>query len=76
MFKALLARARQGYRTANYPAHDPVLPALFRGRPVLDADLPGVRGLGLDDVTDHLVAVPSAAPRPFAQRLGCRRGAS
>ena len=36
MFKALLARARQGYRTADYPAHDPVLPALFRGRPVLD----------------------------------------
>ena len=33
MFKALLARARQGYRTANYPAHDPALPALFRGRP-------------------------------------------
>lgn len=36
MFKALLARARQGYRTANYPAQDPSLPALFRGRPVLD----------------------------------------
>src|SRR5260370_24867588 len=36
MFKALLARARQGYRTASYPAHDPSLPALFRGRPVLD----------------------------------------
>ena len=38
MFKALLARARQGYRTANYPAHDPSLPALFRGRPVLDPE--------------------------------------
>jgi Ni,Fe-hydrogenase III small subunit/NAD-dependent dihydropyrimidine dehydrogenase PreA subunit len=36
MFKALLARARQGYRTANYPAHDPALPALFRGRPLFD----------------------------------------
>lgn len=36
MFKALVARARQGYRTANYPAQDPALPALFRGRPVLD----------------------------------------
>src|SRR5260370_9226103 len=38
MFKALLARARQGYRTASYPAHDPSLPALFRGRPVLDPE--------------------------------------
>ena len=36
MFKALLARARQGYRTAAYPAQEPVLPALFRGRPELD----------------------------------------
>ena len=35
MFKTLLARARQGYRTASYPAQDPVLPALFRGRPEL-----------------------------------------
>lgn len=36
MFKALLARARQGYRTAAYPARDPSLPALFRGRPELN----------------------------------------
>lgn len=36
MFKALLARARQGYRTAEYPAEPPVLPPRFRGRPVLD----------------------------------------
>jgi len=36
MFKALLARARQGYRTASYPAHAPSFPVLFRGRPVLD----------------------------------------
>jgi len=38
MFKALLARARQGHRTANYPAQDPSLPPLFRGRPVLDPE--------------------------------------
>jgi Ni,Fe-hydrogenase III small subunit/NAD-dependent dihydropyrimidine dehydrogenase PreA subunit len=38
MFKALLARARQGYRTAAYPAEDVGLPALFRGRPVIDPD--------------------------------------
>jgi Ni,Fe-hydrogenase III small subunit/Pyruvate/2-oxoacid:ferredoxin oxidoreductase delta subunit len=38
MFKTLLARARQGYRTAGYPAEPPVLPPLFRGRPVLDAE--------------------------------------
>ncbi len=36
MFKTLLARTRQGYRTAPYPVPDPGLPALFRGRPVLD----------------------------------------
>ena len=36
MFKALLARARQGYRTIPYPAEQPYLPPLFRGRPVFD----------------------------------------
>jgi Ni,Fe-hydrogenase III small subunit/NAD-dependent dihydropyrimidine dehydrogenase PreA subunit len=36
MFKTLLARARQGYRTAGFPAEEPVLPPLFRGRPELD----------------------------------------
>jgi Ni,Fe-hydrogenase III small subunit/NAD-dependent dihydropyrimidine dehydrogenase PreA subunit len=36
MFKTLLTRARQGYRTGSYPAEDPVLPALFRGRPEID----------------------------------------
>src|SRR6516225_3063673 len=36
MLKTLLARARQGYRTAAYPVADPGLPTLFRGRPVLD----------------------------------------
>jgi Ni,Fe-hydrogenase III small subunit/NAD-dependent dihydropyrimidine dehydrogenase PreA subunit len=36
MLKALLARARQGYRTIPYPpAGSPVTP-LFRGRPVID----------------------------------------
>jgi Ni,Fe-hydrogenase III small subunit/NAD-dependent dihydropyrimidine dehydrogenase PreA subunit len=37
MFKTLLARARQGYRTAAYPAEEPALPPLFRGRPELDS---------------------------------------
>src|SRR5689334_1723293 len=36
MFKTLLARARQGYRTTGYPAEDPVLPPLFHGRPEID----------------------------------------
>jgi Ni,Fe-hydrogenase III small subunit/formate hydrogenlyase subunit 6/NADH:ubiquinone oxidoreductase subunit I len=36
MFKTLLARARQGYRTGSYPAGDPILSALFRGRPEID----------------------------------------
>ncbi len=38
MFKALMARARQGYRTAAYPAEQPLLPPLFRGRPVVKPD--------------------------------------
>ena len=36
MFKALLARARQGHRTIFYPAEQPDLPPLFRGLPVFD----------------------------------------
>lgn len=38
MFKTLIARARQGYRTIPYPAEQPYLPPLFRGRPVFDRD--------------------------------------
>jgi Ni,Fe-hydrogenase III small subunit/Pyruvate/2-oxoacid:ferredoxin oxidoreductase delta subunit len=38
MFKTLLGRARQGYRTAGFPQEAPLLPAGFRGRPVLDGD--------------------------------------
>jgi Ni,Fe-hydrogenase III small subunit len=36
MFKTLLARARQSYRTAGFPAQEPAMPPLFRGRPELD----------------------------------------
>ncbi len=36
MLKVLLARARQGHRTASYPGVPPVLPDRFRGAPVLD----------------------------------------
>src|SRR5438270_4843291 len=38
MFKTLLARARQGYRTAAFPPREPVMPALFRGRPELSRE--------------------------------------
>src|SRR5947199_10852577 len=38
MFKTLLGRARQGYRTAAFPPQEPVMPALFRGRPELSRD--------------------------------------
>jgi Ni,Fe-hydrogenase III small subunit len=38
MFKTLLARARQGYRTAAFPAQEPSMPPLFRGRPELSRD--------------------------------------
>lgn len=37
MFKTLLARARQGYRTTSYPADMPPLPRSFRGLPEIDA---------------------------------------
>ena len=36
MFKSVLERLRQGYRTTNYPAEPAVLPELFRGYPILD----------------------------------------
>ena len=38
MFKTLLARVRQGYRTASYPGQAPTMPSLFRGRPVLNPE--------------------------------------
>src|SRR5438477_1431869 len=38
MFKTLLARARQGYRTAAFPPQESVMPALFRGRPELSRE--------------------------------------
>jgi hypothetical protein len=37
MLKALLERMRQGNRTLPMPAAGPVLPATFRGRPIIDA---------------------------------------
>jgi len=36
MLKILLARSRQGHRTAAFPEREPVLPDRFRGRPALD----------------------------------------
>jgi Ni,Fe-hydrogenase III small subunit/formate hydrogenlyase subunit 6/NADH:ubiquinone oxidoreductase subunit I len=36
MLKASVARIRQGYRTIDYPASTPALPARFRGLPVVD----------------------------------------
>jgi Ni,Fe-hydrogenase III small subunit len=34
----LLARARQGYRTTDFPGRDPSMPAQFRGRPRFDPE--------------------------------------
>ena len=36
MFKVIRTRRRQGYRTHAFPAAAPVLPARFRGRPVIE----------------------------------------
>jgi Ni,Fe-hydrogenase III small subunit/NAD-dependent dihydropyrimidine dehydrogenase PreA subunit len=65
MFKTLLARARQGYRTVAYPVPDPNLPALFRGRPMLDpekclagcGDCINACPTGALRVTDHHLAL-------------------
>ena len=65
MFKTLLARARQGCRTAAYPVPDPDLPALFRGRPMLDpekclagcSDCTNACPTGALRVTDHHLAL-------------------
>src|SRR5947208_3524788 len=38
MLKALLARARQGYRTTPYPPIGSPVAPLFRGRPVIDPE--------------------------------------
>lgn len=37
MWHVLIARARQKYRTFNFPRRDPVMPAHFQGRPVVDS---------------------------------------
>ena len=58
MFKTLLARARQGYRTAPYPVPDPGLPALFRGRPVLDPDDEDHGVIIVDSIDDAVRATP------------------
>ncbi|MBU1218565.1 NADH-quinone oxidoreductase subunit NuoB [Myxococcota bacterium] len=39
MLKTLRARMKQGYRTSNYPATDPVLPDRFVGLPVISQSL-------------------------------------
>jgi Ni,Fe-hydrogenase III small subunit/NAD-dependent dihydropyrimidine dehydrogenase PreA subunit len=60
MFKTLLARARQGYRTTSYPAGEPGLPALFRGRPEID------RARCLDGCTACIESCPTGALTPIA----------
>lgn len=64
MFKTLLARARQGYRTIPYPAEQPYLPPLFRGRPVVE---PGKCAVGCTACSDicpsEAIALSPAGPR-------------
>lgn len=69
MFKALIARARQGHRTIAYPAEQPQLPQRFRGRPVFDQ---GKCAAGCSACSD---ACPSEAIRllPEGPRLDLGR---
>ena len=55
MFKTLLARARQGYRTTSYPTQDAALPSLYRGLPEIDP----LRCLS--DCADCVAACPTGA---------------
>ena len=44
MLSIIKARIRQKYRTFDYPRQKPVLPELFRGRPVIARAAPGAPG--------------------------------
>jgi len=63
MFKTLLARARQGYRTTPYPAELPALPASFRGLPEIET---GRCAAGCGDCIDNC---PTGALALSAQAL-------
>ena len=69
MFKTLLARARQGYRTIGYPAVMPALPPLFRGRPEIDI---GCCASGCGECFD-ICPTGALAPADEAPRLDLGR---
>ena len=52
MFKALIARFKEGCRTGSFPPAEPNLPPDFRGRPEIDADTTA------EDVTVMKAACP------------------
>ena len=63
MFKTLLARARQGYRTAGFPAQEPSMPALFRGRPELSSEAdPGALARCVELCPTGALSVSEAGP--------------
>jgi len=60
MFKALIARFKQGFRTGTFPTKTgPNLPPDFRGRPELDADMTG------DDIEKAQAVCPVAGALTF-----------
>jgi Ni,Fe-hydrogenase III small subunit/Pyruvate/2-oxoacid:ferredoxin oxidoreductase delta subunit len=73
MFKALLARARQGYRTAGYPPAAPSLPPLFCGRPSIDAEkcLPGCSKCAEICPTDAIQIVQSEPRLDLGRCIFC-----
>jgi Ni,Fe-hydrogenase III small subunit/formate hydrogenlyase subunit 6/NADH:ubiquinone oxidoreductase subunit I len=68
MLKILLARAKQGHRTAGYPDLPPVLPDRFRGAPRLDG------GLCPDGCRECIEACPTDAISLSGEKLALDTG--
>jgi Ni,Fe-hydrogenase III small subunit/Pyruvate/2-oxoacid:ferredoxin oxidoreductase delta subunit len=73
MLNILRARLNQGHRTTRFPDEEPVLPARFRGRPVLDAGrcVDGCRACADRCPTSAITAGPGRLALDMARCLFC-----